>query len=92
MGAPALARLLGVLLGGAPPPDASAVYAAMSERRTALFGPVERICESVSEYERIGVHHLAFISRFGGMGQQVATRTLEALAPLPARSRSRSSA
>lgn len=78
-GAPALGLLLGAL-AGAEPPDPTAIYDAMRERGTGLFGSHERVAELMQRYEALGASHLALVTRFGAMEPAAAERSLRSLA------------
>ncbi len=78
--APALGRFLGTMLG-VDPPDVMELYAQMVERGTGLFGTAEHIARLVERYAGIGVDHIAFNSKFGGITAGAAERSLRSLAP-----------
>ena len=78
--APALGRFLGTMLG-VDPPDVRELYAQMVERGTGLFGAAEHIARQVEKYAGIGVDHIAFNSKFGGITAGAAERSLRSLAP-----------
>ena len=79
VGAPALGRVVGAILG-VELPDPEATYASMQERRIGLFGSDERVREDIEAYRALGVGHLAFIARFGAMDPRAASSSLEILA------------
>lgn len=78
--APAMARFIQALIGAAPP-DPEDLYQRMCERDTGLFGTAESVARQIERYAEIGVGHVAFVSRFGGMGAAIAERSLRRLAP-----------
>ena len=78
--APAMARVVGALVGAAPP-DGGPLYDAMQERGTGLFGSVEDVERGLDRYRKIGAGHLCFVTHFGGMPADAANRSLELLAP-----------
>jgi alkanesulfonate monooxygenase SsuD/methylene tetrahydromethanopterin reductase-like flavin-dependent oxidoreductase (luciferase family) len=78
--APAMARVVGALVGTAPP-DGGLLYGAMQERGTGLFGCVEDVGRGLDQYRKIGARHLCFFTHFGGMPADAANRSLELLAP-----------
>jgi alkanesulfonate monooxygenase SsuD/methylene tetrahydromethanopterin reductase-like flavin-dependent oxidoreductase (luciferase family) len=80
VGAPALGRFIGAMLGAAPP-DPRELYRRMCDGGTGLFGSVEHVAGQIDRYAAIGVDHLAFISRFGGMDAGAAEQSLRRLAP-----------
>lgn len=77
---PALARLVGTL-SGAVPADVEEGYRRMRERGTGLFGTREQVREQIEGFGAIGVEHLAFVTRFGGLEAAAAESSLRALAP-----------
>lgn len=78
--APALGRFLQAMIGVAPE-DPTDLYQRMRERDTGLFGSAEHVARQLEHYARIGVGHLAFVSRFGGMEASLAEQSLRQLAP-----------
>ena len=78
--APALGRLLKSLTGTAPP-EPRDLCDQMVERGTGLFGTSAQVEEQIDRYARLGVTHMAFVSRFGGMAPELAQRNLRELAP-----------
>jgi alkanesulfonate monooxygenase SsuD/methylene tetrahydromethanopterin reductase-like flavin-dependent oxidoreductase (luciferase family) len=66
---------------GAAPPSPVDLYRTMRERGTGLFGTDERVAQQIERYAEIGITHIAFISRFGGMPRQAAAQSLQRLAP-----------
>jgi alkanesulfonate monooxygenase SsuD/methylene tetrahydromethanopterin reductase-like flavin-dependent oxidoreductase (luciferase family) len=78
--APAMARLVQAMVGAAPP-DPDDLYQRMRERDVGLFGSAEHVEEQIGRWAQVGVDHLAFVSRFGGMNAEAAARSLRALAP-----------
>lgn len=78
--APAMARFIRALVGAAPP-DPEDLYGRMLERGTGLFGTLEQVEKQIAGYAEIGVGHIAFVSRFGGMAADAAEQSLRRLAP-----------
>ena len=78
--APAMARFIQAMVGAAPP-DPEDLYQRMRERDTGLFGTAEYVAKQLERYAEIGVEHIAFVSRFGGMDAAAAERSLRQLAP-----------
>lgn len=78
--APALARVIGALAGVAPE-DPEDLYERMRERGTGLFGTAAQVEAQIERYAELGVRHIAFVSRFGGMQVLAAEASLRALAP-----------
>jgi alkanesulfonate monooxygenase SsuD/methylene tetrahydromethanopterin reductase-like flavin-dependent oxidoreductase (luciferase family) len=78
--APALGRFIQATVGVAPehPDD---LYERMRERDTGLFGTADHVSTQIDRYAEIGVEHLAFVSRFGGMNAAAAEQSLRWLAP-----------
>lgn len=85
---PALSRLMSALTGK-PLTAPETLYEEMRERGTGLFGTPHDVAQRLQELTDAGVHHVAFVSRFGGMSTQAASRSLQLLAPdaLPLRSK-----
>ncbi len=77
---PALGRLLQAMVGEAPSQPGD-LYESMRACGSGLFGTAEQVSERIREYEAQGVHHLAFVSRFGGLAAGAAEQSLRALAP-----------
>jgi alkanesulfonate monooxygenase SsuD/methylene tetrahydromethanopterin reductase-like flavin-dependent oxidoreductase (luciferase family) len=75
----ALGRLLGRLAGAAPP-DPAAIVDVMRERGTAVFGPAADLDTQLGRFAEVGVEHIAFASRFGGMEAAAVEGSLRALA------------
>lgn len=73
--APAMARVVGALVGAAPP-DGGPLYDAMQERGTDLFGSVDDVERSLDRDRKIGARHLCFVTHFGGMPADAANRSL----------------
>jgi alkanesulfonate monooxygenase SsuD/methylene tetrahydromethanopterin reductase-like flavin-dependent oxidoreductase (luciferase family) len=80
IGAPALGRFIQAMLGAAPPNPLD-LYLQMRERGTGLFGSAEHVAKQIDRYADVGVGHLAFISRFGGIPVEAAEQNLRRLAP-----------
>jgi len=80
LAAPALARVVGLLIG-AEVPDGEPLYDMMCERGTGIFGSRESAAVTLARYESIGAHHVAFLSGFGGIDGPALDRSLELLAP-----------
>lgn len=78
--APALARVLGLLLG-AEVPDGSPLYDMMAERGTGVFGSASRAEETLRRLDAIGATHVAFLAGFGGLDPAATDRAIELLAP-----------
>ena len=78
--APALGRLI-KFLAGVVPPEPTDLYDQMVERGTGLFGTHSQVEQQIDRYARLGVTHMAFVSRFGGIAPELAQRNLRALAP-----------
>ena len=78
--APALGRFIESMLGVAPP-EPEDIFDKMVERGTGLFGTRSDVEDHLGCYATMGVKHMAFISRFGGMPAEAAERSLRALAP-----------
>lgn len=78
--APALARVVGLLLG-AEVPDGEPMYEIMRERDTGIFGSRERASATIDRYRRVGARHLAFLAGFGGIDATATGRSIELLAP-----------
>jgi len=66
---------------GVAPEDPRDLYERMRERDAGLFGTREHVAKQIERYAQIGVGHIAFVSRFGGMQPAAAERSLRALAP-----------
>ncbi len=77
---PALSRLI-FSMTGTELPDAEALYEMMRENAIGLFGTPSEVREQSHRLANIGVNHIAFISRFGGMPKEAALRSLRYLAP-----------
>lgn len=77
---PALGRLMQVMTGAAFP-DAEGLYHRLRTSGVGLFGTPEEIDERLTAMEADGLRHLAFISPFGGMSEDVARNSLRFLAP-----------
>jgi alkanesulfonate monooxygenase SsuD/methylene tetrahydromethanopterin reductase-like flavin-dependent oxidoreductase (luciferase family) len=78
--APALGRFVEAMAGAAPP-DPGALYRSMKERGTGLFGDTEHVARQIERWAELGIRHIAFVSRFGGMSPEAAERSLRRLAP-----------
>ena len=78
--APALARLL-LSMAGVELSDAGAFYEQMRQNGVGLFGTLAEVGQQLDRFADIGVRHLAFMSRFGGMPRAAAERSLRLLAP-----------
>lgn len=78
--APALSRFIQAMVG-APPEDPEDLYEQMRRRDTGLFGTPEHVAKQIERYATIGVEHIAFVSRFGGMAAGAAEQSLRQLAP-----------
>lgn len=78
--APALGRFIEALVGVAPD-DPGDLYDRMRERSTGVFGSPEHTAKQVERHAELGVDHLAFITRFGGMDAGAAEWSLRRLAP-----------
>lgn len=78
--APALGRFIQAMVGVAPP-DPADFYDRMRERDTGLFGSAEHVAKQIEHWTQLGVGHIAFISRFGGMDAAAAEQSLRELAP-----------
>lgn len=66
---------------GIEPPDPDGMYSHLCDNDLALAGTPEQVAAQIERYAAIGVRHLAFVSRFGGMDAQAAEDNLRALAP-----------
>ncbi|WP_413662047.1 LLM class flavin-dependent oxidoreductase [Microbulbifer sp. ZKSA004] len=75
---PALARVISYLSGNKVS-DASGIYNCMRDKGTGLFGTPAEVQQMIARYQDIGVEHMAFINRFGGLDWSVALRSLEYL-------------
>ena len=80
MAAPALARVVGLLIG-AEIPDGEPLYDMMRERDTGVFGSRESAAVTIARYQSIGARHVAFLSGFGGIDEPATHRSIELLAP-----------
>lgn len=78
--APALGRFIQAMVGVAPE-DPTDLYQRMRERDTGLFGSAGHVAKQIERWVQIGVGHIAFVSRFGGMDAAVAEQSLRELAP-----------
>ncbi len=77
---PALSRFLETAIG-VTPPDATPLYDKMVECGTGLFGTPRQVEAQLERFAEIGVEHIAFFSRFGGMDFAAAEACVHALAP-----------
>ena len=77
---PALARLMFALTGGELS-DPDALYEQMRRRDVGLFGTPTEVGHQLQRLADVGVGHVAFVSRFGGMPREAAARSLRLLAP-----------
>lgn len=77
---PALTRLMRALTG-ASLPDPEGLYEQMRETDVGLFGTPTEVGQKLQRLADLGVDHVAFISRFGGMPRDAAARSLRMLAP-----------
>ena len=66
---------------GAELPDPEAFYERMRQYGIGLFGTPSTIADQLQRIADIGVQHVAFVSRFGGIPKEAAHRSLEMLAP-----------
>lgn len=80
--APALGRLVQALAGSAPA-HPEELYEQMRERGTGLFGGADHVEKQIRRYADLGVRHMAFASRFGGLDAAAAEESLRRLAPGP---------
>lgn len=80
IGASAIGRLIESTVGVAPP-DPRGLHGLMRERGTGLFGSLDHVAGQLQRLEGMGVEHLAFVTRFGGMPADAALANLRALAP-----------
>lgn len=78
--APALGKFVERMLN-TPLPDPEGLYEYMLKRDLGLFGTVDHVAKQIERYAEIGVGHIAFISRFGGMAVDAAEQSLRRLAP-----------
>lgn len=77
---PALVRLLRAM-GGVELPDAEAFYRQMRGNDAGLFGTPSEVARQLQRLADLGIDHVAFISRFGGMSGEAAMQSLRRLAP-----------
>ena len=78
--APALSRLM-VNMGAPKPADPEALYEHMRRNDVGVFGTPDDVERQLDRLADRGIRHIAFISRFGGMSEDAALRSLEMLAP-----------
>lgn len=77
---PALSRLM-LAMAGAELPDANAFYEQMRQNDAGLFGTPTEVGQQLQRLADLGVGHVAFVSRFGGMPREATVRSLQMLAP-----------
>ena len=78
---PALARLMQALTG-AEWPDAEGLYDQMRERSVGGLGTPTEVSRQMHRLEGLGIGHVAWVSRFGGMPKEAATESLRLLASI----------
>ncbi|MEM9293379.1 MAG: LLM class flavin-dependent oxidoreductase [Acidobacteriota bacterium] len=78
---PALARLMHTM-SGSPLPDAEAFYLEMKRKGIGLFGTRQEVAAKIDRLADLGIDHLAFVSRFGGMPKGCALHSLRRLSNL----------
>ncbi|WOF73023.1 LLM class flavin-dependent oxidoreductase [Parvibaculaceae bacterium PLY_AMNH_Bact1] len=67
-------------VAGITPDDPLGMYVQMTNSGTGLFGTKEFVEGKIDQYREIGVQHIAFVSRFGGLDAGLAEQSLRALA------------
>ncbi len=77
---PALERLMQAL-SGAPFEEAEALYIKMRESGVGIFGTPKEVSQQLIQLEELGINHIAFVSRFGGMSKEDSMQSLQHLAP-----------
>jgi hypothetical protein len=84
--APALGRLLGLLLGVGGV-DGEPVYESMRDREIAAFGTAPAVERMLARVESLGAGHVSFLVGFGGIEPAAVGRAMELLAPTRAAER-----
>ncbi|MCH9648080.1 MAG: LLM class flavin-dependent oxidoreductase [Deltaproteobacteria bacterium] len=77
---PALSRLM-FNMAGTRLKDPKAFYEEMRKKGIGVFGTPTGVSHHLERLADLGIGHVAFVSRFGGMSKEVATRSLRLLAP-----------
>lgn len=77
---PALGRFAERMLH-MPVADPAGLYEHMLEADAGLFGTPDQVGKQLERYAELGVGHIAFISRFGGIAADAAEQSLRRLAP-----------
>ncbi len=78
---PALSRLLSVLAPKGGTLDTEETYMAMQGGSTGCFGTPRQAQDTVVTLESMGVEHVAFFTRFGGMSADSANESIGFLSP-----------
>lgn len=77
---PALARQMSVMTGKQLA-DPRSFYKQARNDHTGLFGTPIEVAKQLERLGKLGVDHVAFVSRFGGMSKKNALGNLRMLAP-----------
>lgn len=78
---PALSRLLSVLEPNGGALDAESMFMTMQNGSTGCFGTPRQAQGIVTDLASLGVEHVAFVTRFGGLNADAANETIRLLAP-----------
>ena len=70
----------GKVLTGAEWPDPEGLFDQMRERGVGGFGTPTEVARQARRLQGLGINHIAWVSRFGGMPKEAATESLRLLA------------